>query len=158
MISGLDCWRLLSSKKQPCLDWWRASMRAGIPSIFLPQFECLSLNISKRMKCQNPAAVKGGSEYRDIVARNARCPYNSGRSKDHDGDDRDSGQQTKQHCCLLPGAILARIIVVKVAECCHRSAPCARIPAAQGQPHCGSEVAQASVVSDLVDAGALLLL
>jgi len=137
MISGLDCWKWPRSKTPPCLHWWRASTTPARPSIFLPRFECSSSGISRRTQSQKLPAVNGVSESYDTAARKrARAPR-SGRSKKHDGNDRHDGQQAKHKSCLLPGAIVARIVIVKVAECRHRIAPSVGILEVQGKPRPG---------------------
>lgn len=48
------------------------------------------------------------------------CARNSGRGKDHDGNDRHGRQQAKDQRCLFPGIASAHVIILEVAECCHR--------------------------------------
>jgi len=134
MISGSGCWKLPSSKKQPCLRWWRVSTTIARPSIFRSRFACSYSGISKRTQNQKPSAARGARESCDTAARKSDRAPNSGRSKDHDCNDRHDGQQAKHECCLLPSAIVTRIVIVKVAECRHRIAPCVRVLEVQGKP------------------------
>ena len=74
---------------------------------------------SKRTQNQKPFAANGASESCDTTARQVNLgdhARKSGRSKDHDCNDRHDGHQAERKCCLLPGAIVAHIVIVKVAE------------------------------------------
>jgi hypothetical protein len=73
----------------------------------------------------------GAGEHSHIAALKGQCAQNSGRSKDHDGNDRDSGQQAEDQCSLLPGAVLSCVMILKITEYRHRIAPCVKTPEVQ---------------------------
>jgi predicted DNA-binding ribbon-helix-helix protein len=83
--------------------------------------------VVRRLERPKSCANTESTSMDGIAALKDHHVQNSGRSKDHDGNDRHSGQQAKGQCCLLPGTVLACIIVLKVAECRHRIAPCVGI-------------------------------